>query len=179
MKALTGQMETVRTAYQQEIDAVLAAFEKSYQELLDNERALKGLMEQQKNEAIELSKIEVEYKPLKRASEQEEKMYGIIASRQKEIDITGPMKTNNVRVLERAIVPTIPVRPRPVQNLLLGLLLGLGTGIGLAFAIEALDNTLKTQADVEQFLGTTGPGAGPDHRRCAGRRGVGAGRQPA
>ena len=55
-------------------------------------------------------------------------MYGIIASRQKEIDITGPMKTNNVRVLERAIVPGAPVRPKPVQNLLLGLLLGLGHG---------------------------------------------------
>jgi capsular exopolysaccharide synthesis family protein len=81
-------------------------------------------------------------------------MYGVIAARQKEIDITGPMKTNNVRVLERAIVPGIPVRPRPIQNLLLGLLMGVGVGVGLAFAIEALDNTLKTQADVEQFLGT-------------------------
>jgi polysaccharide biosynthesis transport protein len=154
IKAVTGQMETIRKAYEQEIDAVLATFEKSYQELLDNEHALKGLMEQQKNEAIELSKIEVEYKPLQRTSEQEEKMYGIIAARQKEIDITGPMKTNNVRVLERAIVPGVPVRPKPIQNLLMGLLLGLGTGVGLAFAIEALDNTLKTQADVEQFLGT-------------------------
>jgi capsular exopolysaccharide synthesis family protein len=110
-------------------------------------------MEQQKNEAIELSKIEVEYKPLQRTAEQNNKMYSIISSRQKEIDITGPMKANNVRVLERAIVPGAPVRPKPVQNLLLGLLLGLGTGIGLAFAIEALDNTLKTQTDVEQFLG--------------------------
>ena len=48
-----------------------------------------------------------------------------------EIDITGPMKTNNVRVLERAIVPGVPVRPKPVQNLLLGLAFGLGVGIGL------------------------------------------------
>jgi polysaccharide biosynthesis transport protein len=154
MKALSGQMETIRKAYEQEIDAVLSSFEKSYQEMVDNERSLKALMEQQKKDAIELSKIEVEYKPLQRASEQEEKMYGIIANRQKEIDITGPMKTNNVRVLERAIVPGTPVRPQPIQNLLLGLMLGLGTGIGLAFAIEALDNTLKTQADVEQFLGS-------------------------
>jgi succinoglycan biosynthesis transport protein ExoP len=154
MKAIQGQMQSIRTSYEQEIDGVLAAFEKTYQETLDNERALKALTEQQKKEAIELSKIEVEYKPLQRASEQDEKMYGIIASRQKEIDITGPMKTNNVRVLERAIVPYVPVRPKPVQNLLLGLMLGLGTGIALAFAIDALDNTLKTQQDVEQFLGT-------------------------
>ena len=82
-------------------------------------------MEGQKKEAIELSKLEVEYKPLQRAAEQNGKMYGIIASRQKEIDITGPMKTNNVRVLERAIVPNVPVRPKPVQNLLVGLMLGL------------------------------------------------------
>jgi polysaccharide biosynthesis transport protein len=154
MKALAGQMATIRKAYEDEIDAVLATFEKSYQELLDNEHALKGLMEQQKNEAIELSKIEVEYKPLQRAAEQEAKMYGVVAGRQKEIDITGPMKTNNVRVLERAIVPGVPVRPKPVQNLMLGLMFGLGLGIALAFAIEALDNTLKTQSDVEQFLGT-------------------------
>ena len=155
MKAIQGQMDSIKKNYEEEVDGVLAAFQKSYQELLDNERSLKGLMEQQKREAIELSKIEVQYKPLQRASEQEEKMYGIIASRQKEIDITGPMKTNNVRVLERAIVPGVPVRPRPVQNLFLGLMIGLGTGIALAFGIEALDNTLKTQQDVEQFLGTT------------------------
>jgi capsular exopolysaccharide synthesis family protein len=154
MKALNGQIEIIRKAYEQEIDGVLTAFEKAYQELQDNERSLKALMEQQKKEAIELSKIEVEYKPLKRAAEQEERMYSVIANRQKEIDITGPMKTNNVRVLERAVVPTAPVRPKPLQSLMLGLLLGLGTGIGLAFAIEALDNTLKTQSDVEQLLGT-------------------------
>jgi capsular exopolysaccharide synthesis family protein len=154
MKALTGQLDTVRKAYEHEIDVILGTFEKSFQELQDNERSLKAMMEQQKKEAIELSKIEVEYKPLKRAAEQEEKMYSVIANRQKEIDITGLMKTNNVRVLERAVVPTVPVRPRPLQNLMLGLLLGLGTGVGLAFLIEALDNTLKTQADVEQLLGT-------------------------
>src|SRR5262245_6570606 len=146
-------MAASRKAYEKEMDQVLSWFEKTYQELVDSEKALRSLMEEQKREAIELSRIEVEYKPLQRAAEQNGKMYGLIATRQKEIDITGPMKTNNVRVLERAIVPGAPVRPKPVQNLLLGLLLGLGTGVALAFAIEALDNTLKTQSDVEQFLG--------------------------
>jgi len=155
MKALAGQMDVVTKAYQREIDTVLAVFAKGYEEAVDNERALRTLMDKQKNEAIELSKIEVDYKPLERAQDQNVKMYGLIASRQKEIDITGPMKTNNVRVLERAVVPVGPVKPKPIQNLLLGLFLGLTVGIILAFAIEALDNTLKTQSDVEQFLGVS------------------------
>jgi polysaccharide biosynthesis transport protein len=153
MKAISAQMDSTKKAYQEEIDGILASFEKAYQAMTDNERSLKILMEKQKQEAIELSKIEVEYKPLQRSSEQNTKMYGLIATRQKEIDITGPMRTNNVRVLERAVVPAVPIRPKPIQNLLMGLLIGLGTGIALAFVIEALDNTLKTQADVEQFLG--------------------------
>ncbi len=153
MKSISAEMASIEQAYKKEIDAVLISFEKSYDELIENERSLKALMAQQQKEAIELSKLEVDYKPLERSSEQNGKMYSLIANRQKEIDITGPMKTNNVRVLERAIVPGTPVRPKPVQNLLVGLLLGLGTGIGLAFVIEALDNTIKTQQDVEQLLG--------------------------
>jgi capsular exopolysaccharide synthesis family protein len=153
MKALEEQMDVVRKAYQKECNETLATFEKAYEEVVDNEKTLRAFMEQQKNEAIELSKIEVEYRPLSRAADQNSKMYGVISSRQKEIDITGPMKTNNVRVLERAVVPGVPVRPNPIQNLMMGLLIGLGTGIALAFGIEALDNTLKTQADVEQFVG--------------------------
>jgi len=168
MKAITAQMNSTKKAYQEEIDGVLASFEKAYQQILDNERSLKAMMEKEKNEAIELSKIEIDYKPLQRAADQNSKMYSLIASRQKEIDITGPMRTNNVRVLERAIVPTVPVRPRPLQNLMIGVLLGLGTGIGLAFAIEALDNTLKTQADVEQFLGVSVLGLVPVIGAAAG-----------
>ena len=153
MKAINAQMDTTKKAYQDEIDSVLASSEKSYQQLIDNEKSLKAMMDKERKEAIELSKLEVDYKPLQRAAEQNGKMYGLIASRQKEIDTTGPMRANNVRVLERAIEPSVPVRPKPLQNLMMGLLMGLATGIGLAFVIEALDNTLKTQADVEQVLG--------------------------
>ena len=32
MKAIQGQMQSIRKAYEQEIDGVLAAFEKTYQE---------------------------------------------------------------------------------------------------------------------------------------------------
>ena len=71
IKALAAQIASVKASYQQEIDGVLTSFEKSYEEMVDNEHSLKALMEQAKNEAIDLSKLEVDYKPLQRASKQQ------------------------------------------------------------------------------------------------------------
>jgi succinoglycan biosynthesis transport protein ExoP len=154
MKMLDGQIQAIKTAYQNEITNVLATFENQYKAIVDQEKALGRAMEEEKKEAIELSKVEVEYIPLSRDAEENLKLYNLISSREREIDLTGLLKTNNVRLLERAIIPTGPVRPRPMQNLTLALLAGLGFGIGLAFLIETLDNTLKSPADVEAFLGS-------------------------
>ena len=151
-----------------------------YQELLDNERVAEGAdgaAEATRPSSSRRSRSSTSRSSARRSRKR--RCTAIIANRQKEIDITGPMKTNNVRVLERAVVPNVPVRPKPVQNLLLGLMMGLGAGIGLAFAIEALDNTLKTQADVEQFLGTPVLGLVPIIGAAPGGEAVQGRRQPA
>jgi polysaccharide biosynthesis transport protein len=153
MKMIEGQMQTIMGAYQKEITNVLSTFENQYKTIVEQEKALVRAMDDEKREAIELSKVEVEYTPLSRDAEESLKIYNLISAREREIDLTGLLKTNNVRVLERAIVPGIPVRPRPIQNLMIALLLGVGCGLGLAFLIETLDNTLKSPTDVEAFLG--------------------------
>jgi len=153
IKIIDAQMEAVTKAYQHEIDTNLKTFENSYQALVSTEKSLMSMMEKEKEKAIALSKLGVEYKPFERTAEENAKVYELIARRQKEIDLTGLLRSNNVRVLERAIVPRIPASPKPMQNLFIALACGLGLGIVLAFAIETLDNTLKTQIDVETFLG--------------------------
>ncbi|MEO5769871.1 MAG: polysaccharide biosynthesis tyrosine autokinase [Polyangia bacterium] len=153
MKMVEGQIQSIQEAYHKEIANVLATFENEYLAVVDQEKALMRAMEDEKKEAIELSKVEVEYKPLSRDNEENLKLYNLISTREREIDLTGLLRTNNVRLLERAIVPGAPVRPRPVQNLMIAFLVGLGGGIGIALLIEALDNTLKSPSDVEAYLG--------------------------
>ncbi len=153
IKIIEAQMESLTKAYKHELDTTLKTFENSYQSLVQTEQSLLSMMEKEKTKAIELSKLGVEYRPYERTAEENAKVYELIAKRQKEIDLTGLLRSNNVRILERAVAPGGPVSPRPMQNLLLALACGLGLGIGLAFAIEILDNTLKTQIDVETFLG--------------------------
>ena len=153
IKIIEAQMEAVRKAYRHEIDTNLRTFENSYQAVVATEKSLMSMMEKEKLNAIELSKLGVAYKPFERTAEENAKVYELIAKRQKEIDLTGLLRSNNVRVLERAVVPGSPASPKPMQNLLIALMCGLGLGIGLAFAIELLDNTIKTQVDVETLLG--------------------------
>ena len=55
-------------------------------------------------------------------------------------------------VLERALEPEDPVSPKPVQNGIVGGLLGIMLGIGIAFVLEQLDLTVKTKEDVERIF---------------------------
>lgn len=57
-------------------------------------------------------------------------------------------KSDPVRaqLLDRAVVPTLPVSPRPKRDIAAGLMLGLLAGGGLLVLIEALDRTVKLPA---------------------------------
>ncbi|MBI3566032.1 MAG: polysaccharide biosynthesis tyrosine autokinase [Elusimicrobia bacterium] len=68
-------------------------------------------------------------------------------------ELSGQLKGNNVRIIDPADVPARPYKPRKRFNLTLGLLGGLLAGVGLAFLIETLDQSIRTQEDVEEKVG--------------------------
>jgi len=63
--------------------------------------------------------------------------------------------TDNVSVLSKADFEGTPspVNPNPVLNMAIALVVGLMVGVGLAFLLEYLDNTIKTEEDIEKVLG--------------------------
>jgi capsular polysaccharide biosynthesis protein len=66
----------------------------------------------------------------------------------------------SMRVNQPARSPTL-YRPQTRINVLAGFVLGLVLGLLLAFALEALDDSLKTPSDVERYVGLTTLGAIP------------------
>ncbi|MBB6454524.1 capsular polysaccharide biosynthesis protein [Salirhabdus euzebyi] len=62
---------------------------------------------------------------------------------------------NNVHILTEAETPTnpSPVKPNPKLNMAIAFVLGAMVGVGLAFLLEFLDNTIKSEQDVEKHLG--------------------------
>jgi capsular exopolysaccharide synthesis family protein len=68
-------------------------------------------------------------------------------------ELSGQLRGNNIRIVDVAEVPTAPIKPRKRMNILLAIFVGLMGGSGLAFFFEYLDNTIKTQEDIERYIG--------------------------
>lgn len=79
--------------------------------------------------------------------------------------LSGQLRPNNVRVVDPARPPGAPARPRKGLALLLGLVGGLGLGLLAALALESLDQTVRTHADLERKLGVPFLGQIPFARR--------------
>ena len=61
--------------------------------------------------------------------------------------------TGNVQIMDEAAVPESPVKPRPLLNMAIAFFLGIMVSLGVTFLLEYMDSTIKTEDDVEKYLG--------------------------
>jgi capsular exopolysaccharide synthesis family protein len=151
--SLRRQVQEIQRDYSGELEKILKSHSKAYDAILEHEKALVRLISGEKQEAIELAKIEVEYKPLSREAEENKRLYDLVIQRQKETALTGLIKHSNVRILDRAAPIAAPVRPRKLFTLFLSAMAGALLGVAISLVLDVLDNTLKSQEETERLLG--------------------------
>lgn len=69
-------------------------------------------------------------------------------------EIPEIMNVDNVKILSPAVLndnPS-PIKPKPLLNIAIALVVGLMAGVGIAFLLEYLDNTIKTEEDIQKVL---------------------------
>ncbi|MBU8906564.1 YveK family protein [Desertibacillus haloalkaliphilus] len=70
-------------------------------------------------------------------------------------EVASLLRVDNVVVLAQAELSETPspVSPNPPLNMAIGFVVGLMAAVGLAFLLEFLDNTVRTEKDIEDLLG--------------------------
>ncbi|WP_185151135.1 YveK family protein [Peribacillus simplex] len=69
-------------------------------------------------------------------------------------EIKDIMNVDNVSVLAKAEIKEnpMPVKPNPLMNIAIAVVIGLMAGVGLVFLLDYMDNTIKDEEDIERLL---------------------------
>jgi uncharacterized protein involved in exopolysaccharide biosynthesis len=146
------RIDNTREKIEEEIKKETGNLRAEREVLLVKEEVLQKTMGDFEKEAMETNKKELDYTILKRNVEMNQKLYDTILSRAKEADITGNIDVSNIRITEKAVLPTFPVSPNKKRNVVLGIIIGLMIGIGISFLWEYLDRSLRTEEDIHRYL---------------------------
>ncbi|AND83735.1 capsular biosynthesis protein [Clostridium tyrobutyricum] len=59
----------------------------------------------------------------------------------------------DIQIMDRAQIPNKPVKPKKTLNVAIAFFLGLIVSVGISFLLEYQDNTIKTEDDIDRYLG--------------------------
>jgi capsular exopolysaccharide synthesis family protein len=170
---ITSQITDARRQIDAEVDKTVAAIKNDYEAAVNEEHTLARELETQKFAALDLNRKGIDYSVLQREAESNRQVYESLLQREKELRVVANSRANNVRVLDRAEVPGGPFTPDIRRAWMMALLFGIGLGVATAFAIDYLDDTVKTPEDVTwrlklHFLGLVPKVRGERHPLLSG-----------
>ena len=164
------RLDDARARLAKEIQNEVRAIETAYAITKNKEGQLRSATDDQKKTTLELKDAAVQYTILAREADTNRQLYDGVLQRLKEIGVASEVRSSNIYVMGKAVVPGGPSYPSRDGILLRALLLGLALGVGLAFLLDQLDNTLKSPEEATRFTGLPSLGVVPDFSMLEDKR---------
>jgi succinoglycan biosynthesis transport protein ExoP len=148
-----ARMAQIKTDLLHEAQLAQKTVEAQYNTILKEQREEHTALDAVTKDALQLEQRAIEYNRLKRNFDRLVKLSDQVGGRERETSLAGHLKTNNVRLMDAALVPTAAISPNVPRAVGIASLAGLIVALALAFALELLDSTIKTQEDIERIIG--------------------------
>jgi len=154
--------ETLKIAHGENIVDPLSRIEEDLEEITNlevqiytyeaREKALKKVLGNYSNLLKGIPEKELELGRLMRDKEVADNIYTMLLKKREETKIQKAERAGNIRIIDSALVPKDPIRPRKKLNIILGAFLGMLIGMGLAFFFEFNDTRITNIEDIEKNI---------------------------
>jgi len=147
-----NELVSVQKNIRDEARKMLNAAKIEYEISRSREASLEKEVEDQKREVLTLSQKAIDFNVLAGESESNKQFYEILLKKLQEASLSSGINISSAQIIDPAVVPKSPVRPRKALNLFLALLAGAFGGVIAAMFVEYMDDTVKGPDDVDRFL---------------------------
>lgn len=133
-----------------------------YEAAARQENSFKGQISSLEQVTLGEQQRNVQLSILRRATDTSRSLYDTLLQRFRELNAEAGIQPNNIQLIDRAELPSTPVSPKLIITILIGLLVGLVLGIAAAFAMEHLNDTVRSGEEINRRLDLAFLGSVPD-----------------
>jgi polysaccharide biosynthesis transport protein len=145
-------MDEARAALDLEVSRAVQSVRNDYETAVLQEQTISRALGASKADVQDLGRKSVDYNVMEREAKSNHTIYDTLLQQEKELRVSSSSRTNNVRIVDRAEVPKVPMTPSGRRTWLMSLMVGLALGVGVAFGLDYMNDTVKTPEDVRNRL---------------------------
>jgi len=148
-----SRIDGLQRAIKAESDRIAARAKNDYEIAARTEDSARVAYEKNKAEADVLSNKAISYAFAREEAESSRKLYDDLLSRSKEAGILEGLRSSKFTVVDKAMVPSKPARPRVPLYMAASLFLGISMGTGLALLIDLRDGRIGSVTSLKHEFG--------------------------
>ncbi len=160
-----SQLQAVEQEFAATVRKAAASLKVEYEAAQTTEKKFQEALAHQQKEALDLNRMAIPYNSLARDVQSDQAMYDAVLKRLKETEVAKGVDASNIRLVESARLPQVPVSPVASRIIALSLLAGVMLGFGLVLLFHLTDSSIRTVDDAETQLGLPALGAVPFGRK--------------
>jgi succinoglycan biosynthesis transport protein ExoP len=153
MIAANAELNSIRLNLSNQIRVLVNGINTEYANALAKVKELEKDLEKAKQEFRKLSNLENQHRTLQREVDINQQLYNSFFTRLKETGELGGFESANARILDEAIPPGSPSKPKKGLLITIAFVVSFAFGVFLALTLEVLNSGIRSVEDVEKKLG--------------------------
>ena len=149
---LHNQISEIQSLIDQERTRTVDRISHNYEAASGQVKLLSDAVAREKKVVGNLDQLMIQYDLLKHDFDTNQQLYDNLLTRVKDAAVSAGLRANNVHLVDRALPPSQPLRPRKSRDVAIGLMVGFILGVTLGFVQDVMDTSIKTPEDIERCI---------------------------